>query len=68
MAFGDLTVYAREGERKRLNRKDKKKKKKEIEFSEYLHLTTVLLCFTTVFCNYVLKIPVIAKTQYLFVL
>lgn len=64
MAFGDLTVYAREEERKRLNRKERKKKKKE----NSLTLTTEPLCFTTVFCKYVLKTPVTANTQNLFVL
>lgn len=41
---------------------------KEMAFSEYLHLATVPLCSTTVFCKYVLKMLVIAKTQNLFVL
>lgn len=63
MVVGESIVYARERER---GLKRKGKKKKEIEFSEFLCLTTVPLCFITLLYKCVLKILVIAKAQNLF--
>lgn len=57
MAFGELTVYIRQRERRRLREKEKRTPN-----------SLSALCFTTLFYKYVSKILVIAKPQNLFVL